>query len=1706
MPDGDGGHPTVTSDVGVSAGEPAAAADEMQRGLSKMVDLRGLTKLTTFSGAEADWADWRFRTKALGPLLGISGIFEAAERSVADPPEETWSDADRMASQLLWSILSQTVQGRAYSILRMTQEGRGATAWFRIFQDYQMPNQIPRQMSILVGLLEPRFGNDVSTFLDKFLLWERRLSDLAANSGIVLPEAVKCAILMTKAPKPIRRFLENQAVIVQQSYPAMRQAMQLYLYRNRSFDADGTATAMEVDQLDKDGNAWQPGFQQLEDWGNDYEDEFDEEDLEALMKGGKGKGKGKSKGKSKGKPGYLAVVPGGQPGGDALQNAKRWSKWKTKKKDQQVSDAAGGSRDMLGRFAGHQQQQQQQLQQRQSTQTGGGGSAFAGNCHRCGKPGHKAKDCRMVFPIEAEEFYNTLAEEDRFSSPSVFPTNFSEVPSTASALQRRLDLSQLQSPVRPGMGPGIGPVSFQSLSSRPSMTNRRIQPLFRTLCEPRHEDLVRNGESAVEELQQMEQRQPERGGCWLLLIDSGAWIHCLPLEWGSEYPIIPYDEEPLPIVTADGTQVRKYGWRRIPCQLEEGVIADIWFEVLGIRRPILAVNMLAAAGFNVLFPAVEGEGSVKADACMWNKDHVAKFVQVGVLNYLPVFVESQRPQLLASLEDFHIPEDASWLLIEWCCDQDSQLAKAFADGGQCAWRMSLPSHDVRSHAERQHALEIAKRCLTRGLKVFVWYAFECRDWCAWQYVNEVRGTEDFQEQLIAGRLESRRMINQGFRFYTDVNFAAESLFGKPQDIRTMRVFGAFEWPQTCAGWKQSFMQCWHAIFPVTLLVDGCMFGLQADNGMPVRKRWKIKTDFLPLRSLKTYQCKGDHEHAECRGRVAAQSAFYLPEMAKTICRTIIQQPLNFEVDFVAELDEAVEVMMVTCNRCGSAKVPREPCPVCQNLCQENFVVETFPLPRDQRRQQQLFHFQTEVDDGQFGDQLSLPFTFQLDHLPGETLVMPVEEANEENEDTDPDMPELIPADSEEEESSPEKVSSQFARKQWRRSVDPPTPRTRALHSRTHIPFASWCRVCVSAKGKAKWRRRRIRKSKQTKVEDQLDETGDASLPVIEFDYWFPGLADGQGTVTVLIAVIREKGYGFACQVSSKGTADNTAIKEVLRWLLEAGVTGAARFRSDGESSIQAVVQLVSHRRGKDSEVIVEIAPKRTNGGMGTLNRFAETLGGQLRALMQDTEERLQIEVRLTSPAFGAMVKHSAWLLNRFQKWHGDQANPIRTPFEILQRRPYEEIVFAFAESVMARMVQQTMVYPKLQPRWEAGLWFGHSPDSDEHLVATVGSSPQLIATRDVQPISMTELPLNSQWKWWFAAKSGDSSGSSLDREASVDDPSSGSAGGGFGGAVGSSEGSFSTKATSSQRHGSQAAAKEQQGQDGAELDEQPFRYKWEVLPTGQVMADKTVHKPQFKHFAHRSYGSRAGQPSPWCVRLRAFHEECGKTPNCHACENAGTTKPGGVHHSFPCLRRQGEWEKQHNEQRKVSQSRLETSSATSAHGADTTVLGEPDVTMASEGDATVTFERGEPSHRLSCKTSMEHVRLRPPMSAEDEEPRKFRQVEIPEQATTVDDRVVQEFPSTSLGDEMASDVQDADRMEAALRAGEDFPFEYLNEEDEAMENYVLCAIFGDTFFDDVTGQRLDASEVGKAKQKERALYGHGQCSSRSTTVRQESLA
>eukprot|EP00972_Heterocapsa_arctica_P098334 14511072-Heterocapsa_arctica.AAC.1 len=58
--------------------------------------------------------------------------------------------------------------------------------------------------------------------------------------------------------------------------------------------------------------------------------------------------------------------------------------------------------------------------------------------------------------------------------------------------------------------------------------------------------------------------------------------------------------------------------------------------------------------------------------------------------------------------------------------------------------------------------------------------------------------------------------------------------------------------------------------------------------------------------------------------------------------------------------------------------------------------------------------------------------------------------------------------------------------------------------------------------------------------------------------------------TVLVGMLKEKGYGFACVTNAKGCGDKQALAAISRWLEEAGLTSTLRLRTDSEVSICAV--------------------------------------------------------------------------------------------------------------------------------------------------------------------------------------------------------------------------------------------------------------------------------------------------------------------------------------------------------------------------------------------------------------------------------------------------------------------------------------------------------------------------------------------------------
>ena len=154
----------------------------------------------------------------------------------------------------------------------------------------------------------------------------------------------------------------------------------------------------------------------------------------------------------------------------------------------------------------------------------------------------------------------------------------------------------------------------------------------------------------------------------------------------------------------------------------------------------------------------------------------------------------------------------------------------------------------------------------------LWASIPCGPWSTWQYVNlSIHGAE------FASHLNDLRRNSQ-------VMFAA--FLRASRAVRQGGGRVAFEWPRHCLGWKQPFMQRFLADPDVeTVDFDGCDFGMQDKDGVPIRKQWKVATTSKELiDELSGRKCKHEkgYLHARIEGSVTPTTALYPSSMCEAI--------------------------------------------------------------------------------------------------------------------------------------------------------------------------------------------------------------------------------------------------------------------------------------------------------------------------------------------------------------------------------------------------------------------------------------------------------------------------------------------------------------------------------------------------------------------------------------------------------------------------------------------------------------------------------------------------------------------------------------------------------------------------------------------------------------------------------------------------------
>ena len=141
----------------------------------------------------------------------------------------------------------------------------------------------------------------------------------------------------------------------------------------------------------------------------------------------------------------------------------------------------------------------------------------------------------------------------------------------------------------------------------------------------------------------------------------------------------------------------------------------------------------------------------------------------------------------------------------------------------------------------------------------------------------------------------------------------------------------------------------------------------------------------------------------------------------------------------------------------------------------------------------------------------------------------------------------------------------------------PTAAERAAHEATHLPFRSWCEVCVAG-------RRDNPAHRGVKIgEDEL------AVPELGMDYCFVRREDEEEVVTVIVIKDRGSRAIRATRVLQKGAESESEVVRVVECIRSFGHRGKVVLKSDGEPAILALKEAIA-RRLPEGAVTLESAP------------------------------------------------------------------------------------------------------------------------------------------------------------------------------------------------------------------------------------------------------------------------------------------------------------------------------------------------------------------------------------------------------------------------------------------------------------------------------------------------------------------------------------
>ena len=206
---------------------------------------------------------------------------------------------------------------------------------------------------------------------------------------------------------------------------------------------------------------------------------------------------------------------------------------------------------------------------------------------------------------------------------------------------------------------------------------------------------------------------------------------------------------------------------------------------------------------------------------------------------------------------------------------------------------------------------------------------------------------------------------------------------------------------------------------------------------------------------------------------------------------------------------------------------------------------------------------------------------------------------------------------------------------------------------------------------------------------------------------------------------------MAVLVNNKTADCQYHVQCIQTFLMECGrvqaVLNSTILQSDQEDHLIALLRTTAAKMGGD--ITVRQAPTYTSQAQGSVERFHRTLMGQIGTLKSQLQNNYDIRLTSKNPIVAWMVRHTAYLLNRyaihsdgntsfFRRWHKEHKTPL----------------CEFGETVLYMLPNSTVI-PKMEQRFMPGIWLGKDTTSNENLI---GITNKVVRARTIRRLPAPE--------------------------------------------------------------------------------------------------------------------------------------------------------------------------------------------------------------------------------------------------------------------------------------------------------------------------------------------------------------------------------